>query len=173
MKEHLLDIKGLHAGVEGKEILKGLSLTVGKGGNPVGFIMEHEQMTYPEALRWLARKYHIEIKERELSDDEKREQSERESMFIVNEWAQSSLRQPHAHHTAVSSIPSLSFLSHNNTNLIYANMPDTTCSRHRNFLKIIGTEGKPYFSLPTVPLFNTLIKNNQSSVQNLQRPIQI
>ncbi|MDD6495263.1 MAG: DNA primase, partial [Prevotella stercorea] len=46
-------------------------------------------MTYPEALRWLARKYHIEIKERELSDNEKREQSERESMFIVNEWAAS------------------------------------------------------------------------------------
>lgn len=61
----------------------------GKGGNPVGFIMEHEQMTYPEALRWLARKYHIEIKKRELSDNEKREQSERESMFIVNEWAAS------------------------------------------------------------------------------------
>ena len=61
----------------------------GKGGNPVGFIMEHEQMPYPEALRWLARKYHIEIKERELSDNEKREQSERESMFIVNEWAAS------------------------------------------------------------------------------------
>ena len=61
----------------------------GKGGNPVGFIMEHELMTYPEALRWLARKYHIEIKERELSDNEKREQSERESMFIVNEWAAS------------------------------------------------------------------------------------
>ena len=61
----------------------------GNGGNPVGFIMEHEQMTYPEALRWLARKYHIEIKERELSDNEKREQSERESMFIVNEWAAS------------------------------------------------------------------------------------
>jgi DNA primase len=61
----------------------------GKGGNPVGFIMEHEQMTYPEALRWLARKYHIEIKERELSYNEKREQSERESMFIVNEWAAS------------------------------------------------------------------------------------
>ena len=59
----------------------------GKGGTPVGFIMEHEQMTYPEALRWLARKYHIEIKERELSDEEKREQSERESMFIMNEWA--------------------------------------------------------------------------------------
>ena len=44
-------------------------------------------MTYPEALRWLANKYHIEIKERELTDDEKREQSERESMFIINEWA--------------------------------------------------------------------------------------
>ena len=59
----------------------------GKGGNAVGFIMEHEQMTYPEALRWLAAKYHIEIQERELSDEEKKEQSERESMFIVNEWA--------------------------------------------------------------------------------------
>ena len=59
----------------------------GKGGNAVSFIMEHEQMTYPEALRWLAAKYHIEIHERELSDEEKKEQSERESMFIVNEWA--------------------------------------------------------------------------------------
>ncbi len=58
----------------------------GKGGTPIGFIMEHEQMTYPEALRWLAQKYHIEIRERELTDEEKREQSERESMFIVNEW---------------------------------------------------------------------------------------
>ena len=59
----------------------------GKGGNAVHFLMEHEQITYPEALRWLARKYNIEIKERELSDEERREQSERESMFIVNEWA--------------------------------------------------------------------------------------
>lgn len=59
----------------------------GRGGNPVTFIMEHEQMTYPEALRWLANKYHIEIQERELSDDERREQNERESMFIINEWA--------------------------------------------------------------------------------------
>lgn len=58
----------------------------GKGGTPIGFIMEHEQMTYPEALRWLAQKYHIEIHEREQTDEEKREQSERESMFIVNEW---------------------------------------------------------------------------------------
>lgn len=59
----------------------------GKGGNAIGFIMEHEQMNYPEALRWLARKYHIEIREREMTDEERREQSERESMFIVNEWA--------------------------------------------------------------------------------------
>jgi DNA primase len=57
----------------------------GKGGNPAGFIMEHEQMTYPEALRWLAKKYNIEIKERELSDEEKQQESDRESMFIVNE----------------------------------------------------------------------------------------
>ena len=59
----------------------------GKGGTAVTFIMEHEQMTYPEALRWLANKYHIEIQERELTDEERREQSERESMFIINEWA--------------------------------------------------------------------------------------
>ncbi len=69
----------------------------GKGGNAVGFIMEHEQMTYPEALRWLARRYGIEVRERELSDEEKREQGDRESMFILNEWAlgrfQSNLRE--------------------------------------------------------------------------------
>ena len=59
----------------------------GKGGTPVGFIMEHEQMTYPEALRWLANKYHIEIRERELTSEERQAESERESMFIVNEWA--------------------------------------------------------------------------------------
>jgi len=59
----------------------------GKGGNVVGFIMEHEQMTYPEALRWLAHKYNIEIQEKELSDEDRRAASERESMFIVNQWA--------------------------------------------------------------------------------------
>lgn len=59
----------------------------GKSANPVSFIMEHEQMTYPEALRWLANKFHIEIHEHELSDEEKREQNDRESMFIVNKWA--------------------------------------------------------------------------------------
>ena len=59
----------------------------GKGGNPVNFIMEHEQMTYPEALRWLANKYHIEIQERELSQEEREAENDRESMFIVNERA--------------------------------------------------------------------------------------
>lgn len=59
----------------------------GKGGNAVHFIMEHEQMSYPEALRYLAKKYHIEIQERELSNEEKAAQSERESLFIVNGFA--------------------------------------------------------------------------------------
>ena len=59
----------------------------GKGGSPVGFIMEHEQLSYPDALRWLAKKYGIAIKERELTEEEKASQTERESMFIVNEWA--------------------------------------------------------------------------------------
>ena len=59
----------------------------GKGGSPAGFLMEHEQLTYPEALRWLAKKYNIEIVEKELTDEEREAQSERESMFIVNEWA--------------------------------------------------------------------------------------
>ena len=61
--------------------------TCGKGGNAINFLMELEQMTYPDALRWLAKKYHIEIKERELSSEEKQRESERESMFIVNECA--------------------------------------------------------------------------------------
>ena len=59
----------------------------GKGGTPAGFLMEHEQMSYPEALRWLAKKYNIEVVEKELTDEERAAQSERESMFIVNEWA--------------------------------------------------------------------------------------
>ena len=59
----------------------------GEGGDSVGFIMKHEQLTYPDALRWLANRYHIQIQERELSDKQKQEDSERESMFAVNEWA--------------------------------------------------------------------------------------
>ncbi|MBO5795658.1 MAG: DNA primase [Bacteroides sp.] len=59
----------------------------GKGGNVVHFIMEHEQLSYPEALKWLAKKYHIEIQEKELTDEQKLAQSERESLFVVNQWA--------------------------------------------------------------------------------------
>ena len=59
----------------------------GKGGNVVHFIMEHEQLSYYEALKWLAHKYNIEVKERELTDEEKHAQSIRESMFVVNEYA--------------------------------------------------------------------------------------
>jgi DNA primase len=60
----------------------------GEGGTAVQFIMKHEQISYVEALRYLAKKYHIEIKERELSDEERRVQSDRESMMVVNSWAQ-------------------------------------------------------------------------------------
>ncbi len=59
----------------------------GEGGDSVGFIMKHEQLTYPEALRWLANRYNIEVQEKQLTDEQKKEQSEREAMFIVNEWA--------------------------------------------------------------------------------------
>lgn len=59
----------------------------GKGGSPVGFIMELEKLSYVEALRWLARKYNIEIKERELSAEELAAASERESMLALNEFA--------------------------------------------------------------------------------------
>ena len=59
----------------------------GEGGNAVNFLMKHEQITYPEALRWLAKKYNIEIQEKELTDEEKQQQNDRDSMFIVNEWA--------------------------------------------------------------------------------------
>ena len=59
----------------------------GKGGNPVGFIMEHEQISYPDALRYLAKKYGIAIEEREMSKEDVQRQDDRESMFIVNQWA--------------------------------------------------------------------------------------
>lgn len=60
----------------------------GEGGTAVHFIMKHEQLTYFDALRFLAKKYNIEIQERELTDREKRIRSDRESMLIVNGWAQ-------------------------------------------------------------------------------------
>ncbi len=59
----------------------------GKGGNPVGFIMEHEQISYPEALRYLAKKYGITIEEKEMTKEDIQRQDDRESMFIVNQWA--------------------------------------------------------------------------------------
>ena len=59
----------------------------GKGGNAAHFIMKHEQMNYYDALRWLAKKYNIEVKERELSSQEKEVQNVRESLFVVNEFA--------------------------------------------------------------------------------------
>ena len=61
--------------------------TCGKGGNAINFLMELEQMSYPDALRWLAKKYNIEIQEREMTNEEKQRESERESMYIVNDWA--------------------------------------------------------------------------------------
>ena len=68
-----------------KQIWKDFSS--GKGGNVVTFLMEHERMTYPEALRWLAKRYNIEIEETEQTAEEKQKQSEREAMFLVLEFA--------------------------------------------------------------------------------------
>ena len=69
-----------------KQIWKDFS--TGKGGNVVTFLMEHEQFTYPEALRWLAKKYNIEIEEdREQTDEQKEELKLRESLYIVSEFA--------------------------------------------------------------------------------------
>lgn len=59
----------------------------GEAGNVVNFVMKHEQLTYPEALRWLARRFHVEIQERELTPEERQAENERESLFLVNEWA--------------------------------------------------------------------------------------
>ena len=60
----------------------------GEGGTAVHFIMKHEQLTYFDALRWLAKKYHIEIQERELTPRERQMRNDRESMLILNTWAQ-------------------------------------------------------------------------------------
>lgn len=59
----------------------------GEGGSAVHFVMKHEQLSYVEALKYLARKYHIEVKERELTDQEKEQEKHRDSMFMLNEWA--------------------------------------------------------------------------------------
>ena len=59
----------------------------GKGGNAVTFLMEHENLTYPEALKMVAKRYGIEVKEREMSEEEVRRNDDRESMFALNGWA--------------------------------------------------------------------------------------
>ncbi|ATA77111.1 DNA primase [Capnocytophaga canimorsus] len=69
-----------------KQIWKDFSS--GKGGNAVAFLMEHEHFTYPEALRYLAKKYHIEIEETQIDDDEKVKADHRESLYIVSQYAQ-------------------------------------------------------------------------------------
>nr|WP_294936115.1 DNA primase [uncultured Flavobacterium sp.] len=69
-----------------KQIWKDFSS--GKGGNAVTFIMEHEHFSYPEAIRYLARKYNIEIEETEQTDEDKAEANEKESMYLVSEFAQ-------------------------------------------------------------------------------------
>jgi DNA primase len=68
-----------------KQIWKDFS--TGKGGSSVTFLMEHSQFTYPEAIRYLAKKYNIEIEETEQSEDEKAEANEKESMYLVSEFA--------------------------------------------------------------------------------------
>lgn len=61
----------------------------GKGGGAVNFVMEHEKLTYPEALKWLAKKYGIEIEEKSLTAQEQARNNDRESMLILNSWADS------------------------------------------------------------------------------------
>jgi len=68
-----------------KQIWKDFS--TGKGGNAVSFLMEHEHYSYPEAIRYLAKKYNIEIEETEQTDEQKQQADERESMFLVSEFA--------------------------------------------------------------------------------------
>tara|TARA_R110002049_G_scaffold616_2_gene3521 strand:- start:5411 stop:7417 length:2007 start_codon:yes stop_codon:yes gene_type:complete len=68
-----------------KQIWKDFS--TGKGGNAISFLMEHEHYTYPEAIKWLAKKYNIEIEETEQSSEEKAQMNERESMFLVSTFA--------------------------------------------------------------------------------------
>ncbi len=68
-----------------KQIWKDFSS--GKGGNAVSFLMEHEHFTYPEAIKYLAKKYGIEIEETEQSDEQKQQANERESLYLVSEFA--------------------------------------------------------------------------------------
>ena len=89
-----------------KQIWKDFSS--GKGGNAVTFIMEHEHFTYPEAIRYLAKKYNIEIEETEQTNEQKEEANERESLFLVNEFA-SKYFQKTLHHTELGKAIGLSY----------------------------------------------------------------
>lgn len=83
----------------------------GKGGNAVHFVMQHEQMSYPDALRWLAKKYHIEIQEKELTAEQRALQGERESLLVVNEYAMQYFRQTLRTHADGKSIAQAYFRS--------------------------------------------------------------
>ena len=74
-----------------KQIWKDFSS--GKGGNVVAFLMEHEHFTYPEAIKYLAKKYNIEVEETEQSNDQKEQANERESMYLVSEFAQNHFKE--------------------------------------------------------------------------------
>ena len=65
----------------------------GKGGSSVNFVMEHEHLSYTEALKWLAKKYHIEVREKEESPEDIRERNDRESQMIVSEFARQFFQQ--------------------------------------------------------------------------------
>ena len=69
-----------------KQIWKDFSS--GKGGNVMAFLMEHEHFTYPEAIKYVAKKYNIEVEDTERTDEQKQEANERESMYLVSEFAQ-------------------------------------------------------------------------------------
>ena len=80
-----------------KQIWKDFS--TGKGGNAISFLMEHEHYSYPEAIKWLAKKYNIEIEETEQTDEQKAQMSERESMFLVSHFA-----KDYFHHLMLNTI---------------------------------------------------------------------
>jgi len=83
----------------------------GKGGSPVNFIMEHEQMSFQEALRYLARKYNIEIVEKELSAQERQAENDREAMLAVNDFALKNFRH-NLHDTADGRNIALQYFRH-------------------------------------------------------------
>lgn len=80
----------------------------GKGGGAVNFVMEHERLSYPEALRWLAKKYGIEIVEKEATAEELQRNNDRESMLVVNSWV-AAYFEDQLHHTDAGKSIGLSY----------------------------------------------------------------